>query len=161
MNIRVGLGYDIHRTDPSRPLFLGGVKFENEIGLLGHSDGDALLHAIADALLGATGLGDIGELFPDTDASLKGIDSSLIVKKALELVGEKGWRVGNLDAVIICEQPKILPLREKIRNSLATLLGVDISQISLKGKTAEKLGAVGRGEALEVMVTILMERDND
>ena len=158
MEIRIGFGYDIHRTDRTRPLVLGGILHENEVGLRGHSDGDALLHAIADALLGAAALGDIGELFPDSDSSIKGIDSSVIVKKALELIQEKGWRIGNIDAVIICEQPKILPIKQKIRDSLATLLSIDISSISLKGKTAEKLGAVGRGEALEVMVTLLLTR---
>ncbi|MCK5807360.1 2-C-methyl-D-erythritol 2,4-cyclodiphosphate synthase [bacterium] len=158
MEIRVGLGYDIHRTDASRPLFLGGVLHENEVGLLGHSDGDALLHAIADALLGATGRGDIGELFPDSDESLEGLDSSLIVKKAMNMVKKDGWSIGNIDAVIVCERPKILPLRTKIQQSLSTLLDIDISRISLKGKTAEKLGPIGEGKALEVMVTILMER---
>lgn len=157
MEIRVGIGYDIHRTDDKRPLFLGGVLHENEMGLVGHSDGDALLHAIADAMLGATGLGDIGELFPDTDDSLKGINSSLIVKKAVTMVADKGWRIGNIDAVIVCERPKILPLREKIRESLSLLLNIATSRISLKGKTAEKLGPIGEGKALEVMVTILME----
>lgn len=158
MEIRVGIGYDIHRTDNKRPLFLGGVLHENEVGLLGHSDGDALLHAIADAMLGAVSLGDIGELFPDTDASLKGLDSSLILKKAVEMVSEKGWKIGNIDAVIVCEQPKILPLREKIRKSLSSLLRISVSRISVKGKTAEKLGPIGEGKALEVMVTLLMER---
>ncbi len=159
MEYRVGLGYDIHRVDAGRTLVLGGVRFPHEPGLAGHSDGDVLLHAVADALLGAMGAGDIGELFPDTDAAIKGIDSSVILKKAVQLLTERSWRLVNLDAVVICERPKILPVREQLIASLASLLGVEHSRVFVKGKTAERLGPVGSGEGIEVRATVLIARD--
>ncbi len=154
--MRVGLGHDVHRLVPGRRLVLGGVTVPYGKGLAGHSDGDALLHAVCDALLGAAGLGDIGEHFPDSDPSLAGIDSALILKRVLELVQGSGWRVENVDCTIHAEAPKLLGLKEKIRSNIATLLGISTERVNCKAKTAEGLGAVGRGEAIAADAVVLL-----
>lgn len=156
---RVGLGFDVHRFTEGRDLFLGGVKIPHGRGLLGHSDADVLLHAVTDALLGAAGLGDIGELFPDTDPRYKGIRSTILFAEAMKRLRAAGWRVVNCDAVLVCEEPKILPHRAAIRASLATLLGVEESCVMVKGKTSEKLGFTGRGEGMSAQAVVLIERE--
>ena len=156
--IRSGLGYDIHRLKKRRRFLLGGVEIPAPKGELGHSDGDALTHAVCDALLGASGLGDIGELFPPSDPAYKDADSMVFLRNAFERVKQAGWRLVNLDCVIICEKPKLLPCRDVIRNSLAAALEVSPEQIFLKGKTAEGLGSIGRGNAVEVFAICLLEK---
>lgn len=157
--IRVGMGFDIHRFEEGRDLYLGGVKIDHPVGLKGHSDADVLLHAIIDALLGAAGLGDIGSLYPDTDPSIKGIRSTVMLEKVMEMLAEKGWRVGNLDAVVVCEKPKIVKWKEKIVDSLSALLSIPTDAISVKGKTAEKMGFVGREEGMVAQAVVLLEKE--
>lgn len=156
---RVGLGFDVHRFADGRDLYLGGVKIPHTKGLLGHSDADVLLHAVTDALLGAAGLGDIGELFPDSDPRYKGIRSTILFEEAMKRLRAAGWRVVNCDAVLVCEEPKILPHREAIRASIAGLLGVEGSCVMVKGKTSEKLGFTGRGEGMSAQAIVLIERE--
>ena len=155
--IRTGLGYDLHRLKKGRRFLLGGVEIPSSKGELGHSDGDALAHAISDALLGASGLGDIGELFPPSNPAWKDADSMALLRIVHEKVKQAGWQLVNLDCVIICEQPKVLPFRSAIRDSLATALEVPVERIFLKGKTAEGLGPVGRGKAVEALAQCLLE----
>jgi 2-C-methyl-D-erythritol 2,4-cyclodiphosphate synthase/2-C-methyl-D-erythritol 4-phosphate cytidylyltransferase/2-C-methyl-D-erythritol 2,4-cyclodiphosphate synthase len=157
--LRVGLGRDIHKLVLGRPFLLGGVHIPFEKGEAGHSDGDVLTHAAIDALLGAAGLGDIGELFPPGDPKWKDADSRDLLVIAWEMVQKQGWRIVNLDCVVTCENPKILPFREKIRGSLAQIVGVSSETVFVKGKTSEGLGALGRGEAVEALVICLLERD--
>ncbi|MBK8398659.1 MAG: 2-C-methyl-D-erythritol 2,4-cyclodiphosphate synthase [Leptospiraceae bacterium] len=156
---RVGNGIDFHRLaiDPSRPLILGGYIIENELSLVGHSDADIVLHALSDAILGALGLGDIGQYFPDTDQSLKNIDSAIILKKCLQLMTESGYRLLNVDNTIIGEKPKIAPHRLQIINSLSLLLEIPSDQISVKATTTEKMGALGRSEGLAVFSSVMLE----
>jgi 2-C-methyl-D-erythritol 2,4-cyclodiphosphate synthase len=162
--VRIGHGYDLHRLEPpppegaGRPLVLGGVRLEHDRGPVGHSDGDALLHAVTDALLGALGLPDIGSLFPDTDPRWLGSDSSVFVLEAVRRVREAGWRVCNLDATVILERPRLLPVKEAIRGRIAGLLGIDAAQVNVKGKTHERVDAVGEGRAVEVHAVVLLER---
>jgi 2-C-methyl-D-erythritol 2,4-cyclodiphosphate synthase len=156
--IRTGLGYDSHRLKKGRRFLLGGVEIASPKGELGHSDGDALAHAVSDAILGASGLGDIGELFPPSDPKWKNADSMLLLRKAFIMVKRNGWQLVNLDCVIICEKQKVLPYRDVIRNSLAQTLEVPIESIFLKGKTAEGLGPVGKGKAIEVLAQCLLEK---
>ncbi|MAC20427.1 MAG: 2-C-methyl-D-erythritol 2,4-cyclodiphosphate synthase [Phycisphaerae bacterium] len=159
---RIGHGYDLHRLEPirpagdGRPFVLGGLAFEHDRGPVGHSDGDALLHAVTDALLGALGLEDIGQLFPDTDPAWDGTDSKVFLEAAIERVAARGYRVGNLDATVILEKPKLGPRKGEIRASLARLLGVGLDQVNVKGKTHEKVDAVGEGRAIEVQVVVLL-----
>ncbi|MFT7620480.1 MAG: 2-C-methyl-D-erythritol 2,4-cyclodiphosphate synthase [Planctomycetota bacterium] len=154
--MRVGTGYDIHRLEEGRPLILGGIEIPYNRGLLGHSDGDALLHAITDAALGAACLPDIGELFPDDDPQYKGADSAVLLAGAMAKVHEAGFVVGNLDVNVIAEKPKLKPYKLEIGARVADILGVEPGQVSIKAKTREKLGAVGRGEAIEVHCVILL-----
>jgi 2-C-methyl-D-erythritol 2,4-cyclodiphosphate synthase len=156
--IRTGLGYDIHRLKKGRRFLLGGVEIPSSKGELGHSDGDALAHAVSDAILGAAGLADIGELFPPSDPSWKDADSMALLRKAFALVKQAGWKLVNLDCVIICEKPKVLPYRGVICKSLADALEVSADAVFVKGKTAEGLGSVGRGKAVEVMSVCLLEK---
>ena len=158
--MRVGLGYDIHRLVENRDLILGGVKFESELGLLGHSDADVLTHAIMDAILGALALPDIGNLFPDTDPVYKNIYSIDLLDKVVEKMGERGYRIGNLDSVIICEKPKIAPKREEIISLLSHHLKTDKENISVKASTSEKLGPTGRGEGIEARAIVYLEEIN-
>ena len=158
MNIRTGLGYDLHRLTEGRKLMLGGVEIPFEKGEDGHSDGDVLLHAITDALLGAAGLGDIGELFPPSDNRWKGADSRELLHTAWKKVSDGGWRIENIDCVVALEKPKFLPYREQVRKSIAAVLGCPAESVFVKAKTGEKLGKIGRGEAVEAWVTCLISR---
>jgi 2-C-methyl-D-erythritol 2,4-cyclodiphosphate synthase len=155
---RVGLGHDTHRLAPNRSLILGGVKVEFDRGLLGHSDADILLHAITDAVLGAAGLGDIGDAFPDTDPAYAGIDSAILLTRALERMTAAGWRVVNLDCTVFAQRPKLAPHKPAIRQRLAELLGVPVEAINVKAKTGEHVGPVGREEAMEAEAVVLLER---
>lgn len=156
--IRTGLGYDLHRLVEGRPLVLGGVTIPFHKGEDGHSDGDALLHAIIDALLGASAIGDIGEFFPPSDAKWKNADSRKLLAVAWEAVKEKGWSLENIDCVIALQEPKFLPWRQRVRESIADVLGVETDRIFVKAKTGEGLGAVGTGEAVEVWATCLLSK---
>lgn len=162
--IRTGLGYDLHRLKKGRRFLLGGVEIPSPKGELGHSDGDVLAHAVIDAILGAAALGDIGELFPpvlpsgEPNPAWKDADSMLLLRNVFEKVKNSGWHLVNLDCVIICEKPKILPFRDGIRNSLAAVLEVTNENIFVKGKTAEGLGPVGKGKAVEVYASCLLEK---
>lgn len=158
--IRIGLGYDLHRLVSGRKLMLGGIEIPFEKGEDGHSDGDVLLHAITDALLGASGLGDIGELFPPNDNKWKNANSKELLKTAWNIVLENKWQLENLDCVIAIEQPKILPYRNKIRNTISEILGCSIEQVFVKAKTGEKLGEIGTGKAVAVWATCLLSRSN-
>ncbi|MCL2374559.1 MAG: 2-C-methyl-D-erythritol 2,4-cyclodiphosphate synthase [Treponema sp.] len=157
--IRVGMGRDTHRLAAGRRFLLGGVEIPFEKGELGHSDGDVLAHAVTDALLGAAGLGDIGDLYPPQDPRWKDADSLLLLKNAWGRARGEGWRLVNLDCVVVCEQPKVLPYRERIRRSLAQALGVDADLVFVKGKTNEGLGDVGSGEAVEALAVCLIEKE--
>lgn len=154
--MRIGQGYDLHRLEPGRPLILGGVKIPHDKGLAGHSDADVLAHAITDALLGALALGNIGEHFPDTDPRYKGADSLHLLKKAYLMVTEAGYRLGNVDAAIIAQEPKLNPHITDIRQALANCLDVPVNNISVKAKTNEGLGPEGRGEAISVYAVVLV-----
>ena len=156
--VKIGIGYDIHRLKRGRRFLLGGVEIPFNKGEDGHSDGDVLAHAISDALLGASALGDIGELFPPSDPAWKDADSMELLRIVYSRVKQVGWKVVNLDCVIICENPKVLPFRDIIRKSLAEALEVPVESIFLKGKTAEGLGPIGKGKAVEVHVVCLLER---
>lgn len=156
---RVGTGFDLHRLEVGRRCVLGGVEISSDRGPVGHSDGDALLHAIADALLGAAGLDDLGTLFPDTDPKWKGVASSLLLTEVGSRVRESGWSIVNLDAVLIAERPRLAPHRARIRESVARLLAVPADRVNLKGKTAESLGPLGNGEALAASAVALLARD--
>jgi len=156
--IRVGLGYDSHRFEKGRPLVLGGVAFPGETGLKGHSDADVLIHAIIDALLGAAGRGDIGSHFPDTDERWRGADSASLLEAVVAEIRADGWTVGNVDATVICERPKLRPHVEAIRMRLAALLGVSLACVSVKGKTNEQMDDVGIGVGVAVHAVCLLER---
>ncbi|GMU86042.1 MAG: 2-C-methyl-D-erythritol 2,4-cyclodiphosphate synthase [Ignavibacteriales bacterium] len=158
MNIRIGNGFDIHRTAAGRKLFLGGVEIPSEVGLDGHSDADALLHALCDSLLGALALGDIGLHFPNTDERYRGIDSKKLLSHVYELVKEKGYRLINTDIMVICERPKLLPYIQQMRETIAGLLECDSDRISVKATTNEKLGSLGRGEGIAVYAVSLLEK---
>ncbi len=156
--IRTGLGYDLHRLVPGRRLMLGGVHIPFDKGEDGHSDGDVLLHALTDALLGAAGLGDIGEFFPPGAPRWKDADSAKLLSAAWKMISEQGWQIENIDAVIALENPKFLPWREEVRATIAGILGVDTECVFVKAKTGEGCGAVGRGEAVAVWATCLLTR---
>jgi 2-C-methyl-D-erythritol 2,4-cyclodiphosphate synthase len=148
MQMRVGIGWDSHRLEAGRPLIIGGVEIPFEKGLLGHSDGDVLLHAISDALCGAAGLPDIGRLFPDTDAQWKNADSWQLLHSIAKRARQSGWRVGNVDCVLIAERPKIAPHVETMRARIAAALEVEIGSVNVRGKTAEKMDAAGAGQGM-------------
>lgn len=154
---RVGLGTDLHRLEAGLPLLLGGVEIPSDVGARGHSDADVILHSISDALLGAAHGTDIGDLFPDDDPKLKGLDSKKIIAAALKVVAGHGFRVVNVDVVVNLERPKLSPHREKIRRSLAKLLGVTADQVGMKAKTSEGLGPIGTGEAIGCQAVVLLE----
>ena len=156
MNIRIGQGYDVHRLVEDRPLILGGVTIPHNKGLLGHSDADALLHAITDALLGAAALGDIGKLFPDTAAEHKDADSRHLLREAYQAVQRTGWRVVNVDSTVIAQQPKLRPHIDAMRANIAADLGLPLECVNIKGKTNEKLGYLGREEAVEAQAVVLL-----
>ena len=157
MNIRIGQGYDVHQLVAGRPLILGGVTIPFDKGLLGHSDADALLHAITDALLGAAALGDIGKLFPDTAAENKDADSRVLLRAAYAAVQAAGWRVVNIDSTVIAQQPKLRPHIDTMRAHIAADLGLDIGAVNVKGKTNEKLGYLGRQEGIEAQAVVLLQ----
>ncbi len=159
MELRVGLGQDCHRLSPGRPLILGGVRLEHERGLVGHSDADILLHAITDALLGAAGLGDLGEHFPDDDPKYRGIDSAELLRTALAHVHDRGWRVVNLDCTVAAQRPKLSPHKPAIRERIAGLLEVPAERINVKAKTGERVGPVGREEAMTAEAVVLLQRE--
>jgi 2-C-methyl-D-erythritol 2,4-cyclodiphosphate synthase len=158
---RIGLGYDSHRFEEGRRLVLGGVPIPFPRGLAGHSDADVLLHAVIDALLGAASAGDIGALFPDTDEASKNISSIKMLGRALEEVRRRGYRVGNVDAVVLAEEPRIAPHREAIRRSLALALGIGEDDVSVKGKTNEGMGSIGRGEGIAVHAAVIVLDEKD
>jgi 2-C-methyl-D-erythritol 2,4-cyclodiphosphate synthase len=157
--IKIGLGYDLHALEKGKPLILGGVVIPFDKGEKGHSDGDVLLHAITDALLGAAGLSDIGELFPPSQEQWKGADSSLLLQKAWKLVTDNGWTLDNIDCVIAIEKPKILPYRKEIISRIAEILQCRDDQIFVKAKTGEKLGEIGREEAVCVWAVCLLSKE--
>jgi 2-C-methyl-D-erythritol 2,4-cyclodiphosphate synthase len=156
--IRIGQGWDVHRLAAGRPLRLGGVAIPSDRGLLGHSDGDVVLHALGDALLGAAGAGDLGTHFPDTDPRWAGADSARLLGEVVALIGTRGFRVGNVDVTIIAERPALAPHRAAMQARIAALLGVAAAQVSLKAKTAEQLGAIGRGEAIAALAVATLTR---
>ncbi len=159
MDIRVGQGVDVHALVPERKLILGGVTIPYHLGLQGHSDADALLHAITDAVLGAAGMGDIGRMFPDTDARWKGADSRLLLRGAFEVVRAAGWRVGNIDCTVIAQAPKVAPFVNAMRDNIAADLQIDPSSVNVKGKTTEQLGFLGRGEGIATEAVAVLLRD--
>ncbi len=159
MNLRIGNGYDSHQLVSDRPLILGGVTIPHHLGLLGHSDADVLTHAIMDAMLGALSLGDIGHYFPPTDPQWKGADSLKLLAQVNQLIRERGWRIGNLDSVIVAERPKIKPHLEAMRDRLATTLELEPELIGIKATTNEKLDAVGREEGIAAYAVALLMRD--
>jgi 2-C-methyl-D-erythritol 2,4-cyclodiphosphate synthase len=154
--IRVGEGWDTHALVTDRPLVLGGITIPHTHGLLGHSDADALLHAITDALLGAAGLGDIGRHFPDTDLRFQGADSAVLLAEAAKRVADAGWRVGNVDATIVAQGPKMAPHIPLMRERIAEVLGLAAEAVNIKAKTAEKMGPVGEGRAIEARAVCLI-----
>lgn len=157
--MRVGIGYDVHRLVPGLRLVLGGVEVPFGLGLEGHSDADVLAHAVTDAVLGAAGLGDIGELFPNTDPAYAGADSMGFLRHAAALVRERGWRVASVDATVICEAPRLGPYREAMRRNIARALGADAEAVGVKATTNEGLGAIGRGEGIACLAVALLVRD--
>ncbi len=157
--IRVGMGYDVHRLVEGRDLWLGGVKIDHELGLLGHSDADVLIHAIADALLGAANMRDIGHHFPDTSDETLGMDSKVILRKTVELIATKGYRVGNIDATVVAERPKINPHIPRMRQCMAQVIGCDEDLVSIKATTSEKMGFAGREEGIAAYAVCLVESD--
>lgn len=158
MKIRVGFGYDVHKLAENRELWLGGVRIDHSVGLLGHSDADVLLHAICDALLGAANLRDIGFHFPDTADEYENIDSKILLKKTLEVISEKGYRIGNIDATICAERPKINPHIPAMQQVISKILNIDIDDISIKATTSEKMGFVGREEGFAAYAVALIEK---
>ncbi|HCO66699.1 MAG TPA: 2-C-methyl-D-erythritol 2,4-cyclodiphosphate synthase [Dysgonomonas sp.] len=159
MKIRVGFGYDVHKIVEGRDLWLGGVKIEYPFGLLGHSDADVLLHAVCDALLGAANMRDIGFHFPDTAGEYKDIDSKVLLEKTLQVISDKGYRVGNIDATICAERPKINPHIPAMQEIISKILGIDIDDVSIKATTSEKMGFVGREEGFAAYAVALIEKD--
>lgn len=159
MKIRVGHGFDVHALVPGRALILGGVKIPSTRGLLGHSDADVLLHAIADAILGAAALGDIGHLFPDSDAAYKNADSRLLLQQAAQRVRDAGWRIENIDATVVAEQPRIAPHTAAMCQNIAVACEIAANAVSVKGKSTEKLGFTGRGEGIASMAVALLVSD--
>ena len=158
MNMRIGDGWDVHALVPGRPLILGGVQVPHTLGLLGHSDADVLLHAITDALLGAAGLGDIGRHFPDTDPAFKGADSLVLLTEAMKRVRAQGYELGNVDSTVIAQAPKLAPYIGAMCTAIAKALAVEVSQVNVKAKTAEKLGPVGQGQSMEARAVVLLTR---
>jgi 2-C-methyl-D-erythritol 2,4-cyclodiphosphate synthase len=155
-NFRIGEGWDIHALVEGRKLILGGVEVPHTKGLLGHSDADALLHAITDALLGAAAMGDIGTHFPDTDAEFKGADSAVLLAEAARRVRAQGYQIGNVDCTVIAQAPKLAAYKPAMRERIAAVLGVTVDQVNVKAKTAEKMGPVGEGLAMEARAVVLI-----
>ena len=159
MKIRVGFGFDVHRLVVGRELWLGGIKLEHELGLLGHSDADVLIHAICDALLGAANMRDIGYHFPVNACEFKGIDSKILLARTVDLIATKGYRVGNIDATVCAERPKLKARIPEMQEVLAHVMNIDAEDVSIKATTTEKLGFTGREEGISAYATVLIERD--
>jgi 2-C-methyl-D-erythritol 2,4-cyclodiphosphate synthase len=155
---RVGIGFDVHSFGGNNKLYMGGVEINEDLSLIAHSDGDVLLHSIIDAILGASGLGDIGELFPDTAEFTKNMRSTEILKIVVRKIKKNGFRIVNLDGIVICEKPKILPYREQIREKIAELLEINKTEVMIKGKTTEHLGFIGRKEGIATQAVVLLEK---
>ncbi len=158
MKIRVGFGFDVHKLVEGRELWMGGIKIQHSLGLLGHSDADVLIHAICDALLGAANMRDIGYHFPDTSADTLNIDSKILLRKTVDLIATKGYRLGNIDATICAERPKMNPHIPAMKECLAEVIGCDVDDISIKATTTEKLGFTGREEGISAYATVLVEK---
>jgi 2-C-methyl-D-erythritol 2,4-cyclodiphosphate synthase len=156
--MRVGIGHDTHRLEPGRPLILGGLRVEHPRGLAGHSDADVVLHALTDALLGAAGLGDIGDLYPDTDSQFLNADSGRFVRDTLDRLNRDGWSVVNVDVIVFAQEPKLGPLKAGIRAKLAVLLGLPLDRVNVKAKTGERVGHIGRAEAIACQVVALIDK---
>ena len=156
--IRIGHSTDIHRLEPGYKLIIGGVRIPHIKGSVGHSDGDCLLHTVCESLIGALALGDLGKLFPDTSEKFRGIDSSLLVKQVMKVVKEKGYKVVNIDSTIFLEEPKLIEYKEQMRENIANLLEIDIEFVSVKATTSERVGMVGRKEAIMTESVVLVER---
>lgn len=159
MKIRVGFGFDVHRLTEERELWLGGIRLEHSKGLLGHSDADVLIHAICDALLGAANMRDIGYHFPDTAGEFKNIDSKILLKRTVELIAAKGYRVGNIDATVCAERPKLKAHIPAMQETLAGVMGIEADDVSIKATTTEKLGFTGREEGISAYATVLIEKE--
>lgn len=159
MNIRVGMGYDVHQLVESRPLWLGGIKIEHSLGLLGHSDADVLIHAICDALLGAANMRDIGYHFPDNSEATLDMDSKIILRDVVALLAEKGWKVGNIDATVCAEHPKLNPHIPAMKTAMAEVMGISPDDISIKATTTERLGFTGREEGMSAYAVALITKD--
>ena len=159
MKIRTGFGYDVHKLVEGRELWLGGIKLDYELGLLGHSDADVLIHAICDALLGAANMRDIGYHFPDTAAETLNVDSKILLRKTIDLIATKGYRLGNVDATVCAERPKLNPHIPEMQRCLAEVMQTDVDNVSIKATTTEKLGFTGRMEGISAYATVLIEKD--
>ena len=157
--VRVGFGYDVHRLVEGRELWLGGIRIEHSLGLLGHSDADVLIHAVCDALLGAANMRDIGYHFPDTSEEFHGIDSKVLLQKTVELIATKGYRVGNIDATVCAERPKLKAHIPEMQECMARVMGIDADCVSIKATTSEKLGFTGREEGMSAYATVLIQKD--
>jgi 2-C-methyl-D-erythritol 2,4-cyclodiphosphate synthase len=154
--MRIGFGFDVHQLSEDREFWLGGIKIPAVKGILGHSDADVLLHAICDAILGALALGDIGKHFPDTDQSFKGIDSKILLSKTIELISQKGYRIGNIDSSVVLQQPKIMPYADDMRKCIAELCQISMDDVSIKATTNEKMGFIGREEGIVAYAVVLL-----
>lgn len=159
MGTRVGLGYDVHQLKEGLPLWIGGVRIAHDKGLVGHSDADVLIHAICDALLGAAALGDIGQHFPDSDPTYKGIDSKILLRHCCRMLLQEGYRVVNVDSIVCAQHPKLSPYMADIRQTLADAMGVDVSQVSVKATTTEHLGFEGREEGISAHAVVMIETE--
>lgn len=159
MKIRVGMGYDVHALVEGRDLWLGGIKIEHDKGLLGHSDADVLIHAICDAMLGAANMRDIGYHFPDNAGEFKNIDSKILLARTVEIIATKGYRVGNIDATVCAERPKLKNHIPVMQETLAQVMGIDVDDVSIKATTTEKLGFTGRQEGISAYAVVLIEKD--
>jgi 2-C-methyl-D-erythritol 2,4-cyclodiphosphate synthase len=158
MNTRIGFGFDVHAFGPGDAMWLGGIRISHDRGVIAHSDGDVLLHALCDALLGAAGLGDVGQLFPDTDPHFRGISSGVLVEEVRGRIEDRGYAIGNVDLTLIAEAPRLAPYRDAVRASIATLLGVEPEQVSVKATTTEALGFLGRGEGIAAQAAVLLHK---
>ena len=159
MEFRIGNGYDVHALAPGLDLWLGGVKVESPIGCIAHSDGDVAIHALCDAILGALALGDIGKHFPDTSDEFKGIDSKILLERVMAMIRQEGWEVGNVDITIALQRPKLAPHIRSMRDTLASVMGIEADRVSVKATTTEKLGFVGRSEGCEVYAVALLTKN--
>jgi 2-C-methyl-D-erythritol 2,4-cyclodiphosphate synthase len=154
--MRIGFGFDVHQLQEGRDFWLGGIHIPAQKGILGHSDADVLLHAICDAILGSLALGDIGKHFPDTDQNFKGIDSKILLEKVMELIAEKGYKIGNIDTTVVCQQPKIMPYALQMQTCIANICNIEITDISIKATTNETMGFIGREEGIVAYAVVLL-----